>query len=258
VKSSGDRFGPLPGRHKAIRCRDVRELRAALPTWPTGHPALIVQPWVGGPRYNVNFAARDGRIIMSFHTLVPRTDRFDGTGLGVHWDLTRPNARLLEATEAMVAKLGYTGVGATQFLVPPDGEPHFLELNPRVGMPASIWYDFGFDTVLAACQLAGVDVGWRETPGYANPVGPHGVWTSRETYGLLTALGRGEIDVRTAASRAVTIAGAAVTADAHLTWSWKDPLPSIVAWASVLSPRTWLPPREPRKRTSDEALRRSS
>jgi predicted ATP-grasp superfamily ATP-dependent carboligase len=243
VKSTGDRYGLLPGRRKAIRSRDMRELREALPDWPSGHPSLVVQPWVSGPRHNVNFAARGGRLLVTFDTRAPRTDRVDGTGFGVRWDLVRPDERLTRATEAMVARLGYTGVGATQFLVPERGEPHFLELNPRVGMPARVWAAFGFDTVHAACQLAGVEVGWREDPGYTQPVGPHGAWTSREAYGLLTAIGRSELGGRDAVSRIGAMIRTAVTADVHLTWSVSDPLPSLAAWSKVISPGTLLAAR---------------
>jgi predicted ATP-grasp superfamily ATP-dependent carboligase len=240
VKPASDRFGLLPGRRKAMRCEDIRSIRTALPSWPTGHRTLIVQPWVSGPRYNIDFVARNGRILMAAHAYASRTDRLDGTGSGVEILLTTPRPQLAEATERLLGELDYTGPGGIQFMVPERGEPHLLEINPRVAMPAAIWAAFGFDPVLAACQLAGVDVGWREDPTILMPVGKRGAWSSKDAYGLLTAIGHREIGPRQAAGWAVALLRSAVRADVHMTWSWTDPLPTLAAWADVLWPGTWV------------------
>jgi biotin carboxylase len=249
VKPASDQFGPLPGRRKAIRCDDLRSLRTALPSWPTGHRTLIVQPWVSGPRYNIDFVARNGRLLMAAHAYASRTDRLDGTGSGVEILLTDPRPQLVEATERLLGELDYTGPGGIQFMVPERGEPHLLEVNPRVAMPAAIWAAFGFDPVLAACQLAGVDVGWREDPSHSIAPGTRGVWTTRDLYGLLTTIARGEIGPRRAASWLATSVRVAVTADAHMTWSWRDPLPTLVATGNVLWPGTWLASRKAARAT---------
>jgi hypothetical protein len=190
---------------------------------------------------------------MAAHALALRTDRLDGTGSGVDILVTDQDASLVRATERILGHLRYTGLGGIQFMVPDQGEPHLLEINPRVAMPARIWARSGFDPVLAACQLGGVDVGWQEDPTHVIPAGTRGVWTSRDVYGLLTTIGRGEIGPRGAATWAAAIIRAAVSADVHMTWAWDDPLPTLAAWAKVVAPGTWLAPwrdrhRGPRRR----------
>ncbi|MGH3884351.1 MAG: hypothetical protein ACRDRC_13240 [Pseudonocardiaceae bacterium] len=226
---------------KAILCRDGSDLAHQIPIWPTGHDRLLVQRWADGLRHNLNFAARDGELLDVVEVLIVRTNRRDGTGLGVA-GYTRPvSIGLREQLAALVARLGYAGVGCGQFLVQPGGQDGaFLELNPRLDANYVIADHVGFDLANLAVDLtADVPV----TPRIPEPTGREGhafAWTSGDLAGLRYAIGQGEITPAGALVELGRIARNAVLADVHVTWSWRDPVPTIATcwrYLTLSSPR---------------------
>ncbi|MGH3837040.1 MAG: hypothetical protein ACRDSF_15280 [Pseudonocardiaceae bacterium] len=221
----------LLGDRKAILCRDGSDLARQIPVWPAGHDRLLVQRLAEGPRHNLNFAARDGELLDVVEVLTDRTDRRDGTGLGVAGHTRPVSIGLRKQLAALVAHLRYTGVGCGQFLVQPSAQDGaFLELNPRLDANYVMADHADFDLANLAVDLA-ADVPIE--PRIPAPTGRDGhtyAWTFGDLTGLWYALGRGEITRADALAELGRIARTAALADVHLTWSWGDPVPTIVTY----------------------------
>jgi hypothetical protein len=238
----------LPGDHKAVLCRDESDLARQLPAWPAGHDRLLVQRLVDGPRHDLFFAARDGELLDVVEMLTVRTQRRDGTGLAVEGHTCPVSVGLREQLAALVAHLRYTGVGFAQFLVQPGKDGAFIELNPRLSGNYRIADHAGLDLANIAVDLAtDVPVERRSTA----PTGRAGhtyAWTFGDLVGLWYAIGRGEITRAGALASLGRITRTAVRADVHLTWSWRDPAPTIATyWRYLVLSRLRLlaPPKEP-------------
>lgn len=224
---------------KAIRCHDRSDLARQIPVWPTGHDRLLVQHLAEGPRHNLYFAARDGELLDVMEVLTVRTDRRDGTGLGVAGHLRPVSIGLREQLAALVARLRYTGVGFGQFLVQPSAQDGaFLELNPRISGSYVIADHAGFDLANLAVDLAADVPIERRIPPPTGPDGHTYAWTFGDLSGLWYAIGQGEITRADALAELGRIARTAVLADVHLTWSWRDPVPTIATyWRYLIASR---------------------
>ena len=243
IRPSVETVARLPSRRKAIILSTADDLERQLPAWPPGHERLLVQGFAGGRRRNIHFAARAGRILARVQTEALRTDRTDGTGLGVEGHSVAPDERLDAYCESITRRLDYTGVGLYQFLVPPDSEPSFLELNPRIGTALAFVQSCGLDLALAACSLASGRGGWEPPVDTSYPVGRRYAWTSKDIFGLRVARAAGDISARESARWIGRAARAAVTADTHLTWSLRDPMPTIAIVRELIrAPRSIEPP----------------
>jgi hypothetical protein len=216
---------------KAILCRDESDLARRITVWPTGHDRLLVQRFVKGPRRSLMFAARDGELLDLVEVLVVRTDRRDGTGIAVVGHTRPVSIGLREQLAALVAHLRYTGVGCGQFLVQPGAQDGaFLELNPRLDGNYVIADHAGLDLANLAVDLA-ADV--PVEPRIPAPTGRDGhtyAWTFGDLAGLRYAIGQGEISRADALMELGRIGRTAVLADVHLTWSWRDPVPTIATY----------------------------
>lgn len=233
-------MGPQPrllGR-KALLCRSTREVAEQLPAWPVGHDRLLLQRLARGLRHNLYFAARDGELLECVEVMITRTDRRDGTGLAVE-GRTRPvSCGLRTQLERLAAHLRYTGVGCAQFLVEPGADDGaFLELNPRLGANYVVVDRAGLDLANLAVDLAA-----------GLPCGPSGVhaahgltyaWTFGDIHGLGHAIKHQRIAPIEALAWAARIARVALSADVHLTWCWRDPLPTLATYWSRLAVPAW-------------------
>jgi biotin carboxylase len=229
----------LPGEVKALICRDRVALDQALEGWTVPRGLLLVQQYVAGPRHNVYFIARSGRALARLETRVERTDRLDGTGVAVEEAVVSPDPRLVRSCDALVERLSYTGVGCVQFIVPVGGEPSLLEVNPRHDASAAGVEACGLPLTLAAMELASGDAGWRPDPAYRHPVGLRFAWTSRDLYGLGMAISRREVGARTALRWMAGALRAAARARVHLTWTWRDPMPTLAVYAHLATLGPW-------------------
>jgi predicted ATP-grasp superfamily ATP-dependent carboligase len=222
---------------KAVVLRQRDDLPGKLPSWPLGHASLIVQKFVSGLRHNCHFLADRGELLAYFEQRVLRTDRPDYTGFGVDGDAVPPTAALKNHTARLIRELGYSGLGCAQFLVDKaPGTTSLLEVNPRLDATCAIPYYCGYDFPAMAVELAA----YRHQIAGARPANDstyplrRGVWSS----GDLTRLGQ---DIRTqrvswgkVPGRLLQIARSFWMADFHLTWTWRDPLPTCYVFARML------------------------
>ncbi|MGH3837039.1 MAG: hypothetical protein ACRDSF_15275 [Pseudonocardiaceae bacterium] len=221
----------LLGDRKAILCRDGSDLARQIPVWPAGHDRLLVQRLAEGPRHDLLFAARDGELLDVVEKLTVRTDRRDGTGLAVAGHTRPVSIGLREQLAALVAHLRYTGVGFAQFLVQPGArDGAFIELNPRISGSNVIADHAGLDLANLAVDLAADLPVERRLPAPTERDGHTYAWTFGDLTGLWYTIGQGEITRVGALAELARIARTAALADVHLTWAWRDPLPTIATY----------------------------
>jgi predicted ATP-grasp superfamily ATP-dependent carboligase len=223
---------PIAGR-KALIAHDEGVLREALKKWPEGHRQLIVQRFIRGPRFNVDFAAQKGKIIKAVATRILRTDAHDGTGIDVCGKTLPMPDDLRDFTARMAAALDYTGVGLIQFMVDrARDEISFLELNPRFNGNTAVADRAGLELCRLAIDLA--ENSDRDEVHFESAGGLRHSWFYGDIQGIRKSVGHGMMSrgqVPAALWRAVRDAA---TADFHVVWSWRDPLPGISQFTNTI------------------------
>lgn len=188
----------------------------------------LVQQFVPYPRFSAYFAARDGKLTNAVAVSIKRTDRLDGTGIAVFGQTIDPPPQLQEDCAKFVEAVGYTGVGCFQCLIDPQSSKRtFLEVNPRLGGNFKIVEASGVPYSLIALKLGmGEQIAIPKDP-WRYKRGVRCAWT-------LGALAGCRFEYKTGAAGLTNVARLlgnalfeAITADAHLSWSWKDPLPAL-------------------------------
>lgn len=194
---------------------------------------LIVQRKATGIRHNLYFAAAQGRLIAMCEARIARTDRRDGTGLAVEGVTLAPNADLVRWTETLTRSLDYTGIGCAQFLVDAhSGQYAFLEINPRVPGNHAIAEAAGLPLARLAVELA-TDA-YELAPLIVGRPGLRFAWTYGDLRGLRAAMRGGDLALGDGLSWLGKAASAAVQADLHMTWSRRDPRPTLTLYARQL------------------------
>lgn len=236
---------------KAIIVTSSRELEDAKKHLDGLNTDLLVQKYVAGSRHDILFAACEGEITSAFQVAYMRTDASDGTGLCVHGRVVDLDAVLSGPTKKLVRALNYTGIGCAQFVIDDKtGTPCLIEINPRTSALHKVSEKLGLQFSELAVALAS---GTKPHPSHVvtkpEQTGQHFVWSYGEIRALKSAIRNGEVGVAGAFKRIFQILTSAIRADMHLTWSWRDPLPTLLLFADQL--------RTKRLRKSKEALDRN-
>ncbi|QDU19466.1 ATP-grasp domain-containing protein [Urbifossiella limnaea] len=103
---------------------------------------LLVMEYLPGPERSVDALAENGE-------LVGAVVRRKGHG----WQLIEDNPRLVEVVRRLAARLRLTGLFNTQFR-DAAGEPHLLEINPRMSGGLPMTFRSGLNLPLWAVRLA--------------------------------------------------------------------------------------------------------
>jgi predicted ATP-grasp superfamily ATP-dependent carboligase len=218
------------GFKAAILCSeaDTRRLAARTAFSACG---FVLQRLASGMRHNVYFVAREGRLLGHAEVRILRTDRADGTGLAVEGVSVPPNPALTAWTTALAARLSYTGAGCAQFVVDErSGKACFLEINARLGANCAAVCACGLDLPrLFVEALLGVA---REQP--PAKIGRRYAWLGGDLSGLALALHSGRVTWRQAAAWLARAALAQLHAHDHVTWSRRDPLPTLMFYVRLL------------------------
>jgi predicted ATP-grasp superfamily ATP-dependent carboligase len=221
---------------KAYRVDDPDKLTSLISRQSEPKHGLIVQALASGLRHNVYFAADSGHLAGAMQAKVLRTDMFDGSGFTVESQSIRLRDDLKNYTERLIESLGFHGIGNTQFLVDQQsGAISFLEISPRMGAAFAVTVPCGFDFARAGLNLA---IGDPLPPEYlpANyPEGKRLVWSFGDVSGLTRATRAKEISITEAFGWLWRAIQAALTADIHTTWSWRDPKPAIANMFTLLA-----------------------
>ena len=232
-----DSLGGFLG-HKAIICIDGPHMRQRLPAWPADGRPLLVQQYIPGLRINCCLAAWDGEVRGAFQWLILRTEKHDYTGLAVE-GVTMPRDRLLwDYCQRLMCRLRYTGLALVQFL--PDrriGTPFLLEINPRMNSTVAFCCRCGFDmpTIAIRCadHMAGRPVA-PPAPLVSYPVGRRFHWLHGDLEGWLEARTDPYITGRDLLGWLWKIVRATLRGDWPVTWSARDPRPTLWQYARLL------------------------
>jgi biotin carboxylase len=222
---------------KAIICRNIADIEKKLSEWPVGNQFLILQQYVEGHRINCQFAAQRGRMTAYFEQKVLRTDRFDGTGYGVESLSVLPTGELMAHCETLLAGLEYSGVGCIQFLCDRRSKRfYFLEINPRLDATCALPYYCGMDFPKMAVDIA---LDQREVPpdGRVNskyPAGRRASWLLGDVQGFARSIQSRSINLLEAARWTAGILNGFASADFHMTFSWRDPVPTLFLYMHPL------------------------
>lgn len=214
---------------KALFATNADELDRKLSLQPTRKGNLIVQRKVLGRRHNLYFAAYSGQLFQYLHALILRTDNPDGSGLAVDGITIPPMPDLRSYTEKLVTALDYTGIGCAQFLVDEaTGAISLLEINPRIAGNHAVPEFAGLNLSTVLIELAaGRELDTTPIEGKA---GIRYVWTCGDIEAAKNAWKRSEIGHYDAICWAVRALLTALKADLHMTCSWADPMPGLVAF----------------------------
>jgi predicted ATP-grasp superfamily ATP-dependent carboligase len=236
-----DSMQRLLGR-KAVTCASPAEMETSFASWPKEHASLLLQKKVSGRRHNVYFAAHSGTPIRLLEAIILRTDRPDGSGLAVEGMTVPLDGTRTAYTAALLAALGYHGVGCAQFLVDArSGAISFLEINPRIAGHHAVAERAGLGLSRLSVELAAGEC--RETELVQGKVGLRYVWTYGELRSVRSRVSAGEIGVASAAAGFWRAFAAAARADLNVGWDGRDPVPTLHTYWKAFAPRLRRPPR---------------
>ena len=223
------------GDKKAIIAADHEALRAALPAWPAGQQRLLIQQFARGARHNIYFAARSGEAFRCLQLRSIRTDSRDGTGVSVEGEIVAPSPHLVDQLNRLIRPLDYTGIGCIQFIIDPrDGSTCFLELNPRIAGSHRCAECDGMGLTRLAIGLAAGSRERDRTP-FSYRAGRRFAWTYGDLRSLKTAISKKEISAGEALRWLGQTAATFARADFHLTWDWRDPLPTLLLFLGKIA-----------------------
>jgi carbamoylphosphate synthase large subunit len=228
--------GTRLGTQKAVTLYTDADVARFLADPVSDIPGLLVQRRFVGIRTNVYFAAKDGRILSEQHSKSFRTDRADGTGQTVDGTMMAPIPSISKEIHRIVAVLKYTGVGTAQFLYDAATDsPCFLEINARFGGSYAAVERAGMDMTGYALDLAWNDAWPVEDRTGRFDTETRFAWTLGDISGLLYAIRRREVGAGGALLWLWHIVVAAIRSDAHVTWSWRDPVPTLILYARAVA-----------------------
>jgi len=185
-----------------------------------------LQRFVAGRRHNHYFAARRGRILRLAETRILRTNRPDGTGLAVEGVSVAPDAERVAHLEALLGAVDYTGIGCAQYLVDAAGRTTaFLENNPRVAGSHAVPEGLGLELSRLAIDLATGRA--DDAPIRIAPAGVRYAWTYGDLRELLHTVAGRQMGPGAAVRWGAAAALALIRARVHMTWSWRDPVPTL-------------------------------
>ncbi|MBT6228107.1 MAG: hypothetical protein HOI47_15795 [Candidatus Scalindua sp.] len=231
-------FLPFFGK-KCIICDTPREYKKYFPKWPEKQQELVFQRKVSGFRHDCMFTAVKGKVAGYFEKKILRTDVYDSTGNEVEIITVKQSEQRKKYIERLTLALDYSGIGCVQFLVSQkDDSACFLEFNPRLDAGNALPYSCGIDFTVQAIDVNRYLRGEIDSlPDYKNdyPEGKRIQWLLADFSGMLIAVKRREISALQGTSWFFRILFALSRSPIHMTWSWKDPLPTLVMYKQEFS-----------------------
>jgi len=223
---------------KALIIGDWQDLAHQLPSWPQEMERALVQRFVSGERHNCHFVAHEGRLVARCEDIVTRSNRANGTGIGVEWLSVPLTEELWEFSSRLCADLAYNGPGNIQFIRAHDGSDlTFLEFNPRPSFAVGLSVQCGLNLPAIAVQLSGLqgkpteqfDAG-RQEASYTTGVKMHTLIGDIES----VIAGRSEMSRPQVFQQLSRATRSFLSANAHFSWSVRDPMPTLHAYRRLL------------------------
>ncbi len=234
IIKSPDSAHRVHGR-KAYVAQSRSEFDAAFGQWPADVDQLLVQRYLEGPLASCDYVAADGKLVGYCEACVTRTDMPDGSGFAVEFESIPPSADLLKATSAFVGTHNYSGPGLIQFIRDrTSGELFFLENNPRLAAGIAHTIDSGQDLARLTVEVASgcVRSGQARFVAGGYRYGYRAHWLMRDVQGFLAQ--RKKIGLAAQRRWLFDVVRASLQAHGHITWQWRDPLPTMVIYSRFL------------------------
>ncbi|MCH9766128.1 MAG: GNAT family N-acetyltransferase, partial [Alphaproteobacteria bacterium] len=231
---------PLPparriGTKKAVIVEHASELEDAQKCLSDCDGKWLVQRYISGPRHDVFFASQAGKVLSSMQVEYLRTDHVDGTGLCVSGKVVELQNTVADPTDTLVRELNYTGIGCAQYVIDPEtGNACLLEINPRTSALHKVQEQVGLGFSELAVSLANGNVKQADIIAGPTTTGQKFVWSYGELRGIKSAVLKKEIGVGRAFEKLTKLIWSGIQADMHLTWSWRDPLPTLLLYVDQL------------------------
>ncbi len=220
-------FQPFFGE-KAIILRDRDSLARHFASWPDGNEMLIVQRYVSGIRHNCDLISVNGELLAYFELKALRTDRFNGTGLYVDGISVAPDPHTRDHCARLLRQMRYTGPSMVQFLVNDEDESKtFLEINPRLDAFCAVGFHCGYDFPRWAveCVRSTDPVSDKYPTSYPTQV--RVIWFMGDLRGIWRAASEHKLPLSDIGKWFVRMLASFLRARRHITWSWRDPLPTL-------------------------------
>ena len=218
---------------KALFVSSKRDLMDQFGVWPAEQTGLILQKQFSGDRHTLYFAAENGKLFRYADAGILKTNSLDGSGFAVEGITVVPAADLQMYTRKLVKVLNYTGIGCAQFLVDQETRKvSFLEINPRIAGSHAVpeWVGLGLSKILVdIAQNKKLDTTYIEgRPGVRY------VWTFGDLEAVKSAWSSRQIGNMQALKRGALAVYAGLRADIHMTFSWSDPKPGLMALTKLI------------------------
>ena len=140
---------------------------------------------------------------------------------------------LLEHTQKITRHFMYTGVGLAQFLVDRSRDAtSFLELNPRFNGNTAVPERAGLECCRLSIDLA-EDADRTEETIIPNGGLRHS-WLFGDLNGLRNSWRQGILPASHVPGATVRALRDAITADFHVIWSMRDPMPAITQFTKLI------------------------
>ena len=218
----------IPTYPKIWILRDQDDLDRQFQPWPKLLDTLIVEPWVGGIRFNRYFIAKAGKILQSIDVRIARTHLPDGSGYAVEGISVADNPLMDSHCDALMQSLEYNGIGCIQFLVDEAaGKVSFLEINARLPGNYAFAHYCGLDQLGALIDMTR---GREATKTGAMPTMRYGKrfsWLYGDLTGMMAAANLRQISPKGALTWSARAILATIRADKRLTMDWRDPKPNL-------------------------------
>lgn len=213
--------------NKAIIVNTPQDLAKIVSSWPTGNEFIVLQKYLSGNRHNGNFFAVNGEIQLYFEYKTTRTDRVSGTGVGVDTVAVKPTKLLQDYCSLLIKKMRFNGVGCVQFIVSNNGQVHFIEINPRLSANCALPYRCGADFPRLAFEAAKAPNNYRLQFPTGYRINKRAHWLMGDIYGLDNEIKRGNVNKAIFIKWTIKMLKTFLAADYHMTWWWRDPLPTL-------------------------------
>ena len=223
---------------KCVICDTPFEYKKHFPKWPEGHQKLIFQRKILGFIHDCMFTAIKGRVICYFEKRIIRSDTYDGTGFAVDTITVKPSEQRKKYVELLTTSLDYSGIGAVQFVVnDKDDSSYFLEFNPRLDAGNALPYSCGLDfpkQAIDVCKYLKDET--TSLPQYSKDyqVGKRIHWLFGDISGLFKEIFQRNISILQGIGWFFKLLNTLCKTTHHVTWSWKDPLPTLVLYKQEL------------------------
>jgi len=213
---------------------------------------FIAQERIYGKRHNCQFAARNGKVIQYFESVVYRTTKLNYTGYSVLDESILATKEHVQWVNKFVKETNYSGIGCIQFLRDSAMQKsYFLEINPRIDATVALAIHCGINFPLMALLIALDNNQSNENEHITlNDYGFYSIeasllkreykighlrqWFYGDIMVLIDSIQSKELKGQDFWKYLLSVFYYFITVNKHTIWSWRDPKPAIVFYYRII------------------------